>query len=194
MPVPHHSSFYRPIALPDAQPTASKHWRQIAVQVNEETERKQLAKVNRHRSTGSNSPVLRIQSVDVERRDPANNPPGMIFADTKILNHPSLRINVATKWHMHTWKRSLDQCTWVCMCEGKTVAKRLTADYLDGLGQSRENVVQLRSIDVEQCNDNTPRHLQQKIHIKNCCSFKLPILFLTLMLREWKSKQAIHRW
>ena len=27
MPVPHHSLFYRPYALPAAQPTASKHWR-----------------------------------------------------------------------------------------------------------------------------------------------------------------------
>jgi len=29
MPAPHHSSFYRLDALPDAQPTVSKHWRQI---------------------------------------------------------------------------------------------------------------------------------------------------------------------
>ena len=29
MPVPHHSVFYRPDALPAAQPTASKHWRLI---------------------------------------------------------------------------------------------------------------------------------------------------------------------
>jgi len=27
MPTPHHSVFYRPDALPTAQPTASKHWR-----------------------------------------------------------------------------------------------------------------------------------------------------------------------
>jgi len=27
MPVPHHSIFYVPDALPDAQPTVSKHWR-----------------------------------------------------------------------------------------------------------------------------------------------------------------------
>ena len=27
-PAPHHSIFYRPDALPDAQPTVSKHWRQ----------------------------------------------------------------------------------------------------------------------------------------------------------------------
>jgi len=27
MPVPHHSVFYRPDALPTTQPTASKHWR-----------------------------------------------------------------------------------------------------------------------------------------------------------------------
>ena len=27
MPAPHHSAFYRPDALPAAQPTASKHWR-----------------------------------------------------------------------------------------------------------------------------------------------------------------------
>ena len=29
MPVPHHSFFYRPDALPAAQPTASRHWRHI---------------------------------------------------------------------------------------------------------------------------------------------------------------------
>jgi len=29
MAAPHHSFFYRPDALPAAQPTASKHWRQI---------------------------------------------------------------------------------------------------------------------------------------------------------------------
>ena len=28
-PAPHHSVFYRPDALPAAQPTASKHWRQL---------------------------------------------------------------------------------------------------------------------------------------------------------------------
>ena len=31
MPAPHHSVFYRPDALPVAQPTASKHWRQYWV-------------------------------------------------------------------------------------------------------------------------------------------------------------------
>ena len=30
-PVPHHSVFYRPDALPAAQPTASKHWRPVGV-------------------------------------------------------------------------------------------------------------------------------------------------------------------
>jgi len=29
MPASHHSVFYRPDALPSAQPTASKHWRQV---------------------------------------------------------------------------------------------------------------------------------------------------------------------
>ena len=29
MPTPHHSVFYKPDALPAAQPTASKHWRQL---------------------------------------------------------------------------------------------------------------------------------------------------------------------
>ena len=38
MPVPHHSAFYRPDALPAAQPTASKHWRDgIAVTCDENT-------------------------------------------------------------------------------------------------------------------------------------------------------------
>ena len=32
MPAPHHSVFYRPDALPAAQPTASKHWRQFTQQ------------------------------------------------------------------------------------------------------------------------------------------------------------------
>jgi len=30
MPAPHHSVFYRPDALPAAQPTASKHWRHLS--------------------------------------------------------------------------------------------------------------------------------------------------------------------
>ena len=34
MPVPHHSNFYRPDALPAAQPTASKHWRQLVSSIN----------------------------------------------------------------------------------------------------------------------------------------------------------------
>ena len=33
-PAPHHSVFYRPDALPAAQPTASKHWRQFLVHVS----------------------------------------------------------------------------------------------------------------------------------------------------------------
>ena len=32
-PVPHHSVFYRPDALPAAQSTASKHWRQNIIQI-----------------------------------------------------------------------------------------------------------------------------------------------------------------
>ena len=31
MPAPHHSVFYRPDALPAAQPTASKHWRDFCI-------------------------------------------------------------------------------------------------------------------------------------------------------------------
>ena len=31
MPAPHHSVFYRPDALPAAQPTVSKHWRQMGI-------------------------------------------------------------------------------------------------------------------------------------------------------------------
>ena len=34
MPAPHHSDFYRPDALPAAQPTASKHWRQTGMCYN----------------------------------------------------------------------------------------------------------------------------------------------------------------
>ena len=40
MPTPHHSVFYRPDALPAAQPTASKHWRQehaINIQISNKT-------------------------------------------------------------------------------------------------------------------------------------------------------------
>ena len=32
MPAPHHSVFYRPDALPAAQPSASKHWRQVPLE------------------------------------------------------------------------------------------------------------------------------------------------------------------
>ena len=34
MPAPQHSVFYRPDALPAAQPTASKHWRQSTMQIH----------------------------------------------------------------------------------------------------------------------------------------------------------------
>jgi len=34
IPAPHHSVFYRPDALPAAQPTASKHWRQCSSLAN----------------------------------------------------------------------------------------------------------------------------------------------------------------
>ena len=34
-PAPHHSVFYRPDALPAAQPTASKHWRQWVQSINQ---------------------------------------------------------------------------------------------------------------------------------------------------------------
>ena len=34
-PAPNHSVFYRPDTLPSAQPTASKHWRQLIVKLSE---------------------------------------------------------------------------------------------------------------------------------------------------------------
>ena len=37
-PAPHHSVFYRPDALPAAQPTASKHWRQAQTQTDTHTD------------------------------------------------------------------------------------------------------------------------------------------------------------
>jgi len=36
-PAPHHSVFYRPDALPAAQPTASKHWRQTDKQADKQS-------------------------------------------------------------------------------------------------------------------------------------------------------------
>ena len=41
-PAPHHSVFYRPDALPAAQPTASKHWRQY--QSTENSKKKLITK------------------------------------------------------------------------------------------------------------------------------------------------------
>jgi len=46
MPVSHHSVFYRPDALPAAQPTASKHWR------------RQWLHHSRHISSGFNVPKI----------------------------------------------------------------------------------------------------------------------------------------
>jgi len=43
IPAPHHSVFYRPDALPAAQPTASKHWRQLVALVIQQLSRFQLA-------------------------------------------------------------------------------------------------------------------------------------------------------
>ena len=45
MPVPHHSVFYRPDALPAAQPTASKHWRQKSTEGNYRTITEQINKI-----------------------------------------------------------------------------------------------------------------------------------------------------
>jgi len=42
-PAPHHSVFYRPDALPAAQPTVSKHWRQVCDEVNNITSVVKLA-------------------------------------------------------------------------------------------------------------------------------------------------------
>ena len=39
MPAPHHSVFYRPDALPVAQPTASKHWRHCSCQKTQEKQK-----------------------------------------------------------------------------------------------------------------------------------------------------------
>ena len=39
-PAPHHSIFYRPDALPNAQPTVSKHWRQLLTYLQWNTNKK----------------------------------------------------------------------------------------------------------------------------------------------------------
>ena len=52
-PAPHHSFFYRPDALPAAQPTASKHWRQIT---NRKTE-KSILKSHIHTILAINRPI-----------------------------------------------------------------------------------------------------------------------------------------
>jgi len=41
-PAPHHSVFYRPDALPAAQPTASKHWRDKMVRIHNKNARNNL--------------------------------------------------------------------------------------------------------------------------------------------------------
>ena len=41
-PAPHHSVFYRPDALPDAQPTASKHWIKYTEAISSNSTRKLL--------------------------------------------------------------------------------------------------------------------------------------------------------
>ena len=51
MPVPHHSVFYRPDALPAAQPTASKHWRLYLAYI---------LKVNLHRHARHDKTVLSV--------------------------------------------------------------------------------------------------------------------------------------
>ena len=43
MPAPHQSVFYRPDALPAAQPTASKHWRQYEMDITAASENQTLA-------------------------------------------------------------------------------------------------------------------------------------------------------
>ena len=43
MPAPNHSVFYRPDALPAAQPTASKHWRHVLWLSNAKTTRQKIS-------------------------------------------------------------------------------------------------------------------------------------------------------
>ena len=54
MPVPHHSVFYRPDALPAAQSTASNHWRQIL----RPTQRKILGHFRDVRSSQSRGDII----------------------------------------------------------------------------------------------------------------------------------------
>jgi len=45
-PAPHHSVFYRPDALPAAQPTASKHWRQLVIKLKNKSYTDRLSYLN----------------------------------------------------------------------------------------------------------------------------------------------------
>ena len=53
MPAPHHSVFYRPDALPVAQPTASRDWRQWALKATPEKPQQNLYKTEAKKSVFS---------------------------------------------------------------------------------------------------------------------------------------------
>ena len=58
MPAPHHSVFYRPDALPAAQPTVSKHWRQIY-----QTNLHKISRTGRTLVVNERSEVINLQSL-----------------------------------------------------------------------------------------------------------------------------------
>ena len=68
MPAPHHSVFYRPDALPAAQPTVSKHWRLIITAQTNSIYRGFEVKVGMHQGSAL-SPLLFMIVMEVISRE-----------------------------------------------------------------------------------------------------------------------------
>ena len=56
MPAPHHSIFYRPGDLPDAQPTVSMHWREMKHEITTKNNNKNVKKLTVMQTYGTSAP------------------------------------------------------------------------------------------------------------------------------------------
>jgi len=97
-PAPHHSVFYRPDALPAAQPTASKHWRQSCTNAKKTVQWQMLITHELHVSNNIKMALLCILWL-------RNDTVQCYIADALhwICSSYKESFTVIMKWHISTW-------------------------------------------------------------------------------------------
>jgi len=112
MPAPHRSVFYRPDALPATQPTASKHWRQLSLDV--------LSANTREQSHFAYS-ILSFANVnmgnDISVANPAANSNYRQIADSYQCSVPNVRRN-------HTLTSTILSSNWSTTCADIAISHR----------------------------------------------------------------------